>query len=97
MADTLCSGFSTTEQEVYYNKVVEKTFKLVIDRMLHIFKTREITDAHEKRWAIKVRKGYKALLLMEKHKQTGPWFSNCFNIIQQYLKTNLIDMIEEGS
>ena len=53
-----------------------------------MFKTREnyaITDgykAEEKRWALKVRKGYKALVLMEKHKLAGPWFSNCFKNIQ---------------
>ena len=43
--------------------------------------------AEEKKWSIKVRKGYKALVLMETHKKTGPWFSNCFKIIQQFLKT----------
>jgi hypothetical protein len=74
-------------QEVYYNKVVEKTFKMIVDRTIHYIKTREHENPihsvqDDKRWAMKVRKGYKALVLMEKHKEAGPWFSNCFKVIQ---------------
>ena len=82
------SGFSSQSSEVYYNTVLEKAFKLVVDRMTNIIQSPEqLTDtSEEKKWAKKVRKCYKALLMMEKHKTVGPWFSSLFSVIQGVLK-----------
>jgi hypothetical protein len=41
MTEYLFSGFTSNSQEVYYYKVLEKTFKLVVDQLLHMLKTRD--------------------------------------------------------
>ena len=40
MAMQLFSGFNSSAQEIYYNTVVEKTFKMIVDNLINLMKRR---------------------------------------------------------
>jgi hypothetical protein len=50
----------------------------------------------DRSWARKVRKGFKALVLMENHKNKGPWLSNSFRQLQQVLKHKYFETERES-
>ena len=64
--------------------MVDKTFKMIADRLTSLYKNTEFTQ--ERKWAHSLRKSYKALHLMEKHKSSEPKFSNGLKQLQMVLK-----------
>ena len=82
----LYSGFSFKSQEAYYFKAAEKTIKLLIDKTINLLQQKVSDFSEDKKWAMKVRKGYKALLLMERQKTSGPWVSGWIKLLSFMLK-----------
>ena len=77
-------GFSTAQQETYYLKMVDKTVKMIADRLSAVYTNNQFP--YERKWAHSLRKSYKALHLMEKHKTTEPRFSHRLKQLQIILK-----------
>jgi len=92
----LYSGFTYPSQESYYFKAAEKTVKLIIDKLISLLQHRSFNFTEDRKWAMKVRKGYKALVLMERQKTEGPWVSGWIKLLSFVLKSQFVDSIPEG-
>ena len=68
-----CQGFESQSQESYYFKMVERTFKLLVERLVGFLDNQNTSYSaydyiYAAKWSSKMRKIYKALRLMEVHK-----------------------------
>ena len=78
-------GFDTQAQEIYYFRMIERTFELLVSQLI-VF----LSGLHQDmnglaKWAIKVRKSYKALRIMEVHKTAEPKFARALKHLHSHL------------
>ena len=69
------SGFTSKQQETFYNKTLERLVYLMAQRLLLFYKPDEALGVHEEtKWVKQLRKCEKALLFMERGKSCAPKF-----------------------
>ena len=86
-------GFATAQQEAYYLKMLEKTLKMITDRLTAFY--RHEAFRNERKWAHSFRKSYKALHLMEKHKNSDQKFSVRLRQLQVLLREVFVEVSSE--
>ena len=84
-AGELFQGFETLTQEQYYFKMVDRTFKLLVEQLLVYMNGLPQTESSLSKWTLKLLKSYKALRLMEVHKQAEPKFARTLKLLYPLL------------
>ena len=70
---------------MYYFNMVDRTFKLLVEQLLVFLGGLPQQAESRARWCAKLRKSYKALRIMESHKQTEPKFARTLQLLQTYM------------
>jgi len=78
-------GFDTQAQEIYYFKMVDRTFKLIVEQLVVFMAALPQQESSFSAWCHKLRKSYKALRLMEVHKQVEPQFARSMRLLYPHL------------
>ncbi|CDW77450.1 UNKNOWN [Stylonychia lemnae] len=82
------SGFTTRQQETFYNKLVEKLLDLMQTRLIKFFKGEQLVD--DARWAKQMKKIHKCLVVMDKSKYLIPKYSETIDGLATYLHINFV-------
>ena len=85
-------GFDTQAQEIYYFRMIDRTFELLVSQLAVFLAGLPQDVTGLARWAVKVRKSYKALRIMEVHKNADPKFARTLEILHPYLE-NLVGIL----
>ena len=87
MSDEQClySGFTTKQQETFYNTLLEKAVILIASKLAEILPP----SNHDMKFLKHVRKIYKYLQQLDKQKQTMPKFSKGIEPLYNFIKDNV--------
>ena len=82
------SGFTTRQQETFYNKLLQKALVIVITKFIEVCPLSEAGVFTDIKFAKDVRKIYLYLVKMDKQKHLEPKFSESLGPLYEFLKAN---------
>ena len=83
------SGFGTRQQETFYNKLIEKSFSLLCERIMQFYRG-EDAPVNEMKFVKHIRKIVKYMAVLDRSKFMAPRLSETLMPLSAFLKDNFV-------